>query len=296
VEAAAAAATALIALTTGAPGQGAALRSVDALTLRPAGQALHLPGGAFGLAWARSGTTLALVTKPTGGLGFPIRLFHTGRLRAAGAVSVGARDVCGLTFAAPTLVALVSTQLCYHAGGSFSVLRIDVGRRRVASTTPIHGLRLAAPTNIAFGAGQAFVARAGGGVDALDLRTGRLRRHEPRRMLAKGEEVVWTHWLGGGLLGVGPRVVDVRTWRSRTIEPGATGIVRAGNELAAYGARGVALYSRAGRLHIRVTTIPTFAAVTAVGGRLYVGSATVFDLRTRRFLPAAGAFDVLLAP
>ena len=287
---------ALLALAGGTLGHGAELRRVNPVTLHAEGRALGLPGDAFGLAWARNASLLAIVPKPTGGFGFPVRLIRTADLRPTALVPVGRRDVCGLTFVARTLFALASDRLCYWPGGSFSILRIDVAQRRVASVTAVPGLRLAAPTNLAFGDGRAFVAQAGGGVQAVDLRTGAVTRHEPRRALAKGEGIVWTRWLGDHLLGAGPRIVDVRTWRSRTPEPGATGIVPAGRDVAVYGSRGVAIYTRSGRFRVRVTTAPTFAGVAAAAGRLYVGAATVFDLRTKRFLPAAGTFDLLLAP
>src|SRR5207302_7056705 len=126
-------------------------------------------------------------------------------------------------------------QPCYWRGGRFSVLR--VGKK--VSVIPVAGLTTAAPTNLAFGDGKAFVAYAGGTIDAVDLHTGAVRSHRPRRMLAKGEGIVFTRFLGGHLLAVGGRTVDVRSWRERVPDPGALGVGARGSVLADYGRDGV---------------------------------------------------------
>lgn len=279
--AAAAGAVALLALSGGTLGRASVLNRVDPATLSREGPAVRLPGWAFGVAWARRRSTVALVVKPTGGIGFPIRVVSGAPLRVTRSIPVGARDVCGLTFRGPDLVALASDRLCYRAGGSFALLRIDLRRGRVARTVPVPGLHVADPTNVAFGDGSAFVAHAGGGVDVVNLASGAVTAHFPRRTLAKGAGIVPTHWLGRHLLALGASVVDVRTWRSRVLEPGARGVVAAGGELVAYGPRGVAVYSCGGRLLFRPITREALWNVQAFGRYAYAGSA-VIDVRSRR--------------
>jgi hypothetical protein len=287
-------AIAVLVLSAGTPGQPSFLHRADPATLRFEGVTLRLPGLAFGYAWARRGATLAVVTKPTGGMGFPVRLVALPALEVVGSVAVGTRDVCGLTFRGSTLVALTADQPCYRPGGRFSILRIDVGARRVTSVRDVPGLHVAAPTNLAFGDGRAFVAGADGAVDSVELVSGTTSVHRPRRALAKGADVVPTAWFGGNLLGVGDRVVDVRTWRTRVLEPGARGVVRAGGDLAEYGPRGVAVYTRSGRFLFRPIADPVTAGVTATGGRLYAGGEVV-DLASRSVRPAPAGLAFVLA-
>jgi len=293
MEAAAAGAAALLALSSGALGQPSFVSRVDPATLRGEGAALRLPSWAFGVAWARRGSTVALVVKPTGGTGFPIRILSTSPLRVVRSISVGARDVCGLTFRGPTLVALVSDRLCYRTGGSFAVLRLDVRRGRVVSAVAVPGLHVAYPTNVAFGDGRAFVARAGGGVDVVSLATGATAARVPRRVLAKGADIVPAHWLGRHRLALAARVVDVRTWRSRVLEPGARGVVAAGGDLVAYGPRGVAVYTRGGRPLFRPVTAGAVWNVETFGRYVYAGS-TVVDVRTRRVSTGSPAAATLV--
>jgi hypothetical protein len=289
-------AAALLALTGGEVDHASRLHAVDPATLRPVGPSLRLPSWAFGLAWARSGPLLAIVVKP-GGTGNPIRVVDTRRMRVRATIAVGAGDVAGLTFRGRMLVALAAAdQPAYGRNGRFSIVRVDLARRRVTSVKAVPGLRSVFPTNLAFGDGFAFVARAGGGVDAVDLGTGTVTRHVPRRSLAKGEGVVPTRWLGRHQLGVGPRVVDVRTWRSRLLEPGARGVAPAGESLAVYGPHGVALYTRAGRLRFRALGGVAVDVVHVRGRYLYAaepGTADVVDLRTRREIRAAADPDVV---
>lgn len=293
VEAAAAGVAALLALSGGTLGRASVVSRVDPATLRGEGAAVRLPSWAFGVAWARRGSTVALVVKPTGGTGFPIRVLSTPPLRVVRSVSVGARDVCGLTFRGPTLVALVSDRLCYRTGGSFAVVRLDVRRGRVVSTVAVPGLHVAYPTNVAFGDGRAYVAHAGGGVDVVNLATGAVAARFPRRVLAKGAGIVPAHWLGRHQLALGAKVVDVRTWRSRVLEPGAHGVVAAGSDLVAYGPRGVAVYTRGGRLVFRPVAAETVWNVEAFGRYVYAGS-TVIDTRARRVSTGSPAAATLV--
>jgi hypothetical protein len=276
--------SALLALTGGALDAPSHLSALDPATLRPRGPSVRLPSWAFGLAWARSGSTVAIVAKPSA-MGQPVRLVDARRMRVTAVIGVGERDVCGLTFRGLTLVALASDRPCYWKGGRFSIVSMDVRLHRIVRITTVGGLDVAAPTNLAFGDNFAFVARVGGRILAVDLTTGAVGSHSPRRSLAKGEGIVPTRWLGGHLLAVGPRVIDVRTWRARLLEAGARGVAPAGDDLVAYGPRGVAVYTRGGTLRFRALTDASIGNVHVQGRYLYAAddaTADVLDLRTRR--------------
>jgi hypothetical protein len=148
------------------------------------------------------------------------------------------------------------------------------------------------PTNLAFGDGSAYVARAGAGLDVIDLRTGTVVRRHPRRSLAKGEGIVFTRWLGFHQLAMGLAVVDVRTWRTRTLDPTARGVAPAGADLVAYGPHGAQVFTRAGHLRMRLLANTDVAVVHVVGRYLYAAEgksilAHVIDLRTRRETPTS---------
>jgi hypothetical protein len=238
-----AAAALVLSLALGGFSAPATLRHLDPATLRPVGAELKLPGAPLGYAWAMRGSRLAVVVKPVA-TGQPIRLVDLRSMRVTRVLPVGDRDVCGLTYDGPTLIALTADRPCYWKGGRFSVLRFG----GTTTTTPVPALDTVWPTNLAFGAGHAYVSYASGVVDAVDLRTGTVVAHWPRRTLAKGEGLVFTRWLGGGLLGAGGTVVDTRTWRKRVADPRALGVAVGGSVLADYGRNGVTLRTRAGRL------------------------------------------------
>jgi hypothetical protein len=293
---AAGAASLVLALNLGGNGQGATLQRVDPATLVNHGARLHLPNAMLGFAWARRGEIAAVVVKP-GATGQPIRIVDVRTLRVRRVLDVGGRDVCGLTYDRAALVALAADRPCYWHGAHFEVLRFAARGMRAI---PVPGLDTAWPTNLAFGDGHAFVAYAGGGVSVVDLRTGATTSHRPRRTLAKGEGLVPTRWLGGHLLGVGPAIVDVRTWRKRVIA-GATGIAPAGTSLVAYGPHGATVYTRAGRRLFHLLGDESLDNVHVVGPFLYadVGEGLdVVDLRTHvdeRVVPHAFPW-VILAP
>ena len=143
------------------------------------------------------------------------------------------------------------------------------------------GLSTLAPTNLAFGDGNAYIARPGGEVDAVDLRTGRLSVHRTARVLAKGERIVATRWLGAHRLGVGPNIVDTRTWRTRRVVAGERGLAAGPGVLVAWGDRGAEVIRGDKRTHVLGDEPIVDAWVS--GDYLYaaVGDATaVVDLRT----------------
>ena len=239
-------ASALIGLALGAPGTPSSLQLLAPGTLRTV-HAVHLPNASLGFAFARREHTAAIVVKPVA-TGQPIRLVDTRTMRVTRVIGVGDRDVCGLTWRGRTLLALAADRPCYWPGGSFSVLRIAGGRIR--SVVPVPGRSTRAPTNLAFGDGSVYIARVGGEIDAVDLRTGRLTIHRPARVLAKGERIVATRWLGKHRLGVGPNVVDTRTWRARRLTARANGIAAGPGALVAWSDRGAEVIRGTRRTHI----------------------------------------------
>jgi hypothetical protein len=256
-----------------------------------------LPDNSLGDAWARRNYTLALVVKPVA-TGQPIRIVDTRTLRTRKVVPVGDRDVCWLTFDRSDLVALTADRPCYWKDGHFSLMRFDSRSWSLRQTLPLPTIHTVFPTNLAFGDGQAFVTRAGAGIDAIDLRTGRVERHHPRRALAKGEGIVPTRWLGAHLLASGASVIDVRTWRSRVLDPTARAVAPAGSDLVAYGRNGAKIFTRSGRYRFSVLTNVDVGAVKVVGPYLYAAEgnsilAHIVDLRTRRETPTNAGADLV---
>jgi hypothetical protein len=272
-----------------APGGTTTLEHVVPATLEARGPTVTLPDNSLGDAWARRNYTLALVVKPVA-TGQPIRIVDTRTLRTRKVVPVGDRDVCWLTFDRSDLVALTADRPCYWKDGHFSLMRFDSRSWSLRQTLPLPTIHTVFPTNLAFGDGQAFVTRAGAGIDAIDLRTGRVERHHPRRSLSKGEGVVQTRWLGGHLLASGASVIDVRTWHSRVLDPSARGVAPAGVDLVAYGPRGAKVFTRSGRYRFSVLPTVSVATVHVVGRYLYAAEATSIlahevDLTTHRETP-----------
>jgi hypothetical protein len=281
-------------LGPGAPGGNSRLEHVAPATLEARGPSVTLPDTSLGFAWARRSSTLAFVVKPVA-TGQPIRIADTRTLRTRKVIPVGDRDVCGLTFDRSDVVALTADRPCYWKGGHFSLMRFDGRTWRVGRTVPLPTIRTVFPTNLAFGDRRAFITRAGAGIDAIDLRSGRVERHHPRRSLSKGEGVVQSRWLGGHLLASGVSVIDVRTWRRRVLDPTARGVAPAGADLVTFGPHGAKVFTRSGRYRFSVLTDIDVGTVHVVGRYLYAAEATsilahVVDLETRRETPtSAGA-------
>lgn len=270
-------ASVLIGLALGSPGVPSSLQLLAPGTLRTV-HALHLPNASLGFAVARRYDTAAVVVKPVA-TGQPIRLVDTRTMKVTRVIGVGDRDVCGLTWRGRTLLALAADQPCYWPGGSFSVLRVVGGRIR--SVVAVPGLSTVIPENLAFGDGNGYVARVGGEIDVVDLRTGRLTVHRPARVLAKGERIVSTRWLGRHRLAVGPDLVNTRTWGARRLVAGARGIAAGPGVLVAYGNRGAEVIRGSKRMHV-LAAEPIVEGWVA-GDYFYaaVGDATdVVDLRT----------------
>jgi hypothetical protein len=158
---------------------------------------------------------------------------------------------------------------------------------------------------------HAYVVGAEGVVSVVDLRslavaTHRLRQPASRMPAAAAKAIsgpileAW--WAGGGVLAVagtsyratvdknsehqfasplGLRLVDVRTWAQRTIDPAASGVAVAGNGLLAYGisfqwgagnvysGNGIGAYARDGTERFRILPGQPVGWVQVGGGRAY---------------------------
>ena len=283
------------------------LQHVAPRTLSPEGAKLRLagPGGNQGIQWAHRGNLFAFEVYGANRESTPIRLVNAANLRVLSSVPVGHRDVCALSFDGPTLVALTAVPWCNaapNASTAFSLLRINVASGQVAHVVPVAGLKpFLYPVSLAFGDGHAYVARANGTVETLDLRTGVLRVRKPRRTLAKATDGVYARWLGNHLLGLGPRLVDVRTWRARLLTPNAQKLTSGGVYIVAFGSDGATVFSRTGKFRFRILTGENIRDAHVVGDYLYADADTdteVLNLRTRKrisVVPHANAWS-LLAP
>ncbi len=269
------------------------LQSVTPRTLRPEGPKLRLgrQGGSGARQWARRGRMLAIEVTTAALRPRPITIVDTTTMHAQRSIPVGKRDVCGLTFDGSTLVALTAVPWCFTGGNPaapsrFFLLRIDAARGRVERVVRVEGLEpIRYSVNVTFGGGRAFVARQGGGVDAIDLRTGSVRSHRPRRALSKLADAVYARWLGGNLLGVGARIVDVATWHARQLTADAQHVTAGGPYLVAYGDDGAFVFTRTGRLRFRLFPGEAMRDAHVIGRYLYVDAdadTEVIDLRTHR--------------
>jgi hypothetical protein len=155
-------------------------------------------------------------------------------------------------------------------------------------------------------AGRVYVVADGPNVATVDLASLAVAYHVPvaerripaARAKAASGSVREAAWLGGGMLAVtgaelstagnaesftstpvGLRVIDTRTWRSRTIDPDASSLaVESGNMLAFGGpwngrrkgeGMGVAAYSADGLLRYRLFEGSAVGGVSTGGGRAY---------------------------
>jgi hypothetical protein len=189
------------------------------------------------------------------------------------------KDTCAVDFDGTAVVALVG---CLSASSTtYTLWRLTPTSRRA---TPIRHLDpLAWPVSFAVGDGQWFVARSAGAVDAIDLRTGHVTSHRPKRALAKGRGDTEASWLGEHRLGLNGTVVDVRTWRRRTLAAGAQRLDAVGGYVIAHGANGITVFDDSLRLYRRFAPGRVIDRVGLSDGVLYaqIGLAwDLYDLRT----------------
>lgn len=202
-----------------------------------------------------------------------LQVFDSATLRLVRSYPFRARDVCAVGLDAATPVALVGCTS--QTSRQYAVIRFDVTPLRIPVRRAIAAIRY--PVSMAFGDGHVYVVRAFGAVDAIDLRSGSVSSHAPKRTLAKGEGYVRAEWLGDHLLGAGGTVVDVRTWHRRTLAPHATETVAAGDKIATVGPNGVNVYTKRDlRLYRRLFRGEVIDSALFDGNVLYVQSALVW--------------------
>jgi hypothetical protein len=148
--------------------------------------------------------------------------------------------------------------------------------------------------------GRIFVAGFDGSVVAVE-RDGHFEVHRWRSTSAVAKDdqrVVSAAWLGADTLAIGrgrlrvdgsvplgARLVDTSTWRVRARDATAIGVVGASGRVVAYGADGLRLYSRTGRLLRRALRGAHLRSANVQGRYAYAAEergADVVDLATRR--------------
>lgn len=196
------------------------------------------------------------------------------------------RDICSVDFDGTTVVALVGCKTVNTT--AHTLWRLAPGSRHAI---PVPGLQpLRWPVSFAVGDGKWFVARKGGAVDVIDLQTGRVTTHHPRRTLQKGEGSVEASWLGDHRLGLNGAVVDVRTWRRRVLALGARKLMAVDGFILSYGANGITVYDDSLHLYRRLAAGRPIDDLGVSGGIAYaqIGlSWDLYDLRTGKYLRTA---------
>lgn len=194
------------------------------------------------------------------------------------------KGTCAVDFDGTAVVALTG---CLTAKSTtLTVWRLTPTSRRAIRVA--HLDPLAWPVSFAAGDGTWFVARGNGTVDAIDLETGHVTSHRPRRALAKGPRGYReASWLGEHRLALSGTVVDVRTWRKRTIALGAKRLDAIGGYVIAYGKNGITVFDDSLHLYRRLARGRVIDRIGLADGVLYaqIGLAwDLWDLRTGKHL------------
>jgi hypothetical protein len=249
-------------------GQPVTFQHLAPLTLKPTGPALHVAVSPYtfhplavgdGLLVARTAHGVKVYDRST------LRLVHSYRLRG--------KDTCAVGLDGTTAVALVGC--LSQASRDYTVVRFGTTPTRVRVRQPLTAIRY--PVSVAFGDGHAYVVHAFGAVDAIDLGSGSVTSHAPLRTLSKGEGYMRAQWLGDHLLGLAGTVVDVRTWRKRTLAPHASETIAGGDKIATVGPNGVNVYTKRDlRLYRRLLRGEVIDSALLDGNVLYAQSALVW--------------------
>jgi len=193
------------------------------------------------------------------------------------------KGTCGVAFDGTTVVALTG---CLTATSKrFTLWRLAPGSRRAVAVSHLRPLTW--PVSFAIGDGMWFIARGDGTVDAVNLETGGVTTHRPRRTLAKGRGAVVASWLGEHRLGLNGTVVDVRTWRKRTLALGAERLDAIDGYVIAHGTNGITVFDDSLDLFRRLAPGRVIDRVALSDGVVYaqIGLAwDEWDLRTGRHL------------
>ena len=273
-------ATLLLALLwPNAPAQPLRLQHFTPLAMRPTGPQVKIDYSWFygyqNVAWADG----ALVVR----LRNAIDVIDGTSLRVTQRYTFRHKGTCAVDFDGATVVALTG---CLTAGStSFTVWRLTPTSRRSVRVSRLEPLTW--PVSFAVGDGTWFVARGSGTVDAIDLETGHVTTHRPRRTLAKGEGLLDASWLGEHRLGLNGTVTDVRTWRRRTLAPGAERLDAADGYVIAHGTNGITVFDDSLHLYRRLAAGRVIDRVCLSDGIVYaqIGLAwDEWDLRSGKHL------------
>ena len=274
-------ATLLLALLwPNAPGQPLHLQHFTSQSMRPAGPPLKIDYSWFYGYQSFASANGSLVVR----LPKAIEVIDGASLRITQRYAFGHKDTCAVDFDGATVVALTG---CLTAKSKvFTVWRLTPTSRRAIRVSRLDPL--AWPVSFAVGDGKWFIARGNGAVDVVDLRTGDVTTHRPRRSLAKGQAGYReASWLGEHRLALSGTVVDVRTWRKRTIALGAQRLDAIGGYVIAYGKNGITVFDDSLDLYRRFAPGRVIDRVGLTDGILYaqIGLAwDEWDLRTGRHL------------
>jgi hypothetical protein len=183
-------------------------------------------------------------------------------------------DVCAVDFDGAAVVALLGCKSV--TSNAHTLWRFTSTSRRAIPVRHLDPLRW--PVTFAVGDGKWFVARAGGSVDVVDLETGVVVHRSPRRVLSKGAGFTTASWLGQHRLGLNGTVVDVRSWRARTIAPGARRLIAAGGYVLAYGTDGITVFDDRLQLYRRLARGLEIDDLGVSDGVAYAQIGLVWDL------------------
>jgi hypothetical protein len=260
-------------------GQPTTFRHLQPLTLKPTGAALRVTVSPYGFHSLDTGSGLVVARTANA-----VKVFDSGSLALVRSYPFRGRDTCAVGLDGSTPIALVGCTST--TSRRYTIVRFGRTRIQVAVRRPLAAIHY--PVSLAFGDGHAYVVHAFGAVDAVDLRSGAVTSHAPRRTLAKGEGYMRAEWLGDHLLGVAGTVVDVRTWHRRTLAPHASETVAGADKIATVGPNGVNVYTKNGlRLYRRLLRGEVIDSALLDGDVLYARSALVWyvlDVRTGRML------------
>jgi hypothetical protein len=273
-------ATLLLALLwPNAPAQPLRLQHFTPLSMEPVGKPLKIDYSWFYgyQSWAAANGSI-VVRLPNA-----IEVIDGASLRVTHRWAFRHRGTCAVDFDGTAVVALTG---CLTASSkAYTVWRLTETSRQAVRVS--HLAPLAWPVSFAVGDGTWFVARSGGTVDVIDLETGRVTSHRPRRTLAKGRSVSEASWLGEHRLALAGTVIDVRTWRKRTIALGAQRLDAVGGYVIAHGQNGITVFDDSLRLYRRVARGRVIDRIGLSDGVLYaqIGLAwDRWDLRTGQHL------------
>jgi hypothetical protein len=274
-------ATLLLALLwPNAPAQPLRLQHFTPLTLKPVGAQVKLEYSWFYGHQNYAAANGSIVVR----LPNAIEVIDGSSLEVTQRYAFEHRGTCAVDFDGSTVVALTG---CLTASSKhFTIWRLTPTSRRAIPVS--HLDPLAWPVSFAVGDGKWVVARAGNVVDAIDLRTGRTASHRPRRTLAKGARGYReASWLGAHHLAQNGTVVDVRTWRKRTIAPGAQRLDAMDGYVIAHGTNGITVFDSSLHLYRRLAAGRVIDRVGLSGGIVYAQIGLAWDewnLRTGKHL------------